>query len=385
MNIYWATELRGFFKHLSSSSKLKHKFVAGVFYETKSRLRFFLGRVAKSRLFDVLGYIQIIKVSDKKCDIYGSYNRFLKTKAPYFIYLENPTALYHYRLRRIKSIFAQKIIKKALNDINLKAMIFMSQACAQTFDVVCSPLPTKCIRRVIYPYVPMNKLINENIIKNKVVDSNLKLLYISQGLRFLSKGGLEILEAYNRLRSSGLNVSLCVITSLSALDKNLIEKMKNTDGLELFDFNFSYPELEKIYASSHVLLQPTSDDSSPLTILEAMKSGLPIITTRLYAIPEMVEDGYNGFLIEPHYWFFDENNIPNPEVWNHLKTTIYSGRKSARIEQFLYDKITMLYEDRNLLCSMSFNSYYKSNSMPFSENYIASQWNEVLDLIKDTN
>ena len=57
MNIYWATELRGFFKHLSSSPQLKHKFVAGVFYETKSRFRFLLGRIAKSRLFDILGYI----------------------------------------------------------------------------------------------------------------------------------------------------------------------------------------------------------------------------------------------------------------------------------------------------------------------------------------
>lgn len=32
--------------------------------------------------------------------MYGSFNRFLKTDKPYFIYLENPLALYHYSIKR---------------------------------------------------------------------------------------------------------------------------------------------------------------------------------------------------------------------------------------------------------------------------------------------
>jgi glycosyltransferase involved in cell wall biosynthesis len=44
-------------------------------------------------------------------------------------------------------------------------------------------------------------------------------------------------------------------------------------------------------------------ESFPLVLIEAMSFGLPIITTKWRGIPDMIEDGYNGFLI----------NIKSPE------------------------------------------------------------------------
>jgi glycosyltransferase involved in cell wall biosynthesis len=40
-------------------------------------------------------------------------------------------------------------------------------------------------------------------------------------------------------------------------------------------------------------------EGHPYVILEAMAAGLPVISTKWACIPEMVEDGVNGFLIEP--------------------------------------------------------------------------------------
>ncbi|WP_018015418.1 glycosyltransferase family 4 protein [Teredinibacter turnerae] len=40
-------------------------------------------------------------------------------------------------------------------------------------------------------------------------------------------------------------------------------------------------------------------DGIPVVLMEAMLSGLPVITTRLSGIPELVVDGYSGLLIEP--------------------------------------------------------------------------------------
>lgn len=40
-------------------------------------------------------------------------------------------------------------------------------------------------------------------------------------------------------------------------------------------------------------------DNLPTVIMEAMASGLPVVSTRLAGIPEMVEDGVTGFLVEP--------------------------------------------------------------------------------------
>jgi glycosyltransferase involved in cell wall biosynthesis len=43
---------------------------------------------------------------------------------------------------------------------------------------------------------------------------------------------------------------------------------------------------------------PTRFDYSPYAVIEAMRAGVPVISTRVGAIPEMIEDGVGGFLIE---------------------------------------------------------------------------------------
>ncbi len=378
--IFFATRARGFFKHLMNEQKIKWKIVSqDSLYEVNSKKRIFLSKVFRSKFFDFLGIINVKKCNRKDVDGYLSFNRFLNTNLPYIIYLENPTALYHYSLNRKKSILGKKIISENLENKNLKTIICMSKACYSTIDSVCGEVCSSTDLKVIYPLVPKNQLINEEKIKMKSTESELKLLYISQGIRFVSKGGLEVIESFKQLKELNMEISLTIITSIEDLNSELVEKVKNIDGISLINFSFSYSELEHIYSTHHILIHPTSDDSFGLTVLEAMKAGLPVISTRLYAIPEMVEEGINGFLIEPKYWFFDENNIPNPKVWNNRRNTIYSQEIDSKIVNFIKEKIYTLAENRKLLEEISLNSYRKSNRAPFDEETIIKQWNSVLE------
>ena len=45
-------------------------------------------------------------------------------------------------------------------------------------------------------------------------------------------------------------------------------------------------------------MQPTFEDCFPLTIVEAMQHGLPVVSTTEGAVPDMVADGVNGFVCE---------------------------------------------------------------------------------------
>jgi glycosyltransferase involved in cell wall biosynthesis len=44
---------------------------------------------------------------------------------------------------------------------------------------------------------------------------------------------------------------------------------------------------------------PSREETFPFVVLEAMHAGLPVVATKVGAIPEIVVDGLNGFVCEP--------------------------------------------------------------------------------------
>jgi glycosyltransferase involved in cell wall biosynthesis len=52
-------------------------------------------------------------------------------------------------------------------------------------------------------------------------------------------------------------------------------------------------------ACSDVFVLPSLSEGFPVTFCEAMASGLPIVSTRVEGLSEIVSDGINGFLVEP--------------------------------------------------------------------------------------
>lgn len=57
-------------------------------------------------------------------------------------------------------------------------------------------------------------------------------------------------------------------------------------------------ELAAAFASCDVFVMPSRTETLGLVVLEAMSSGVPVVGARAGGIPEMVEDGVNGFLFD---------------------------------------------------------------------------------------
>jgi glycosyltransferase involved in cell wall biosynthesis len=58
-------------------------------------------------------------------------------------------------------------------------------------------------------------------------------------------------------------------------------------------------ELSRYYAESSIFCLPTRREPFGIAFVEAMMHRLPIVGTRVGAVPDMVEDGVNGILVEP--------------------------------------------------------------------------------------
>jgi glycosyltransferase involved in cell wall biosynthesis len=58
-------------------------------------------------------------------------------------------------------------------------------------------------------------------------------------------------------------------------------------------------EKEKYFLQSDYFILPTYHEAMPMTILEALSYGKPVITTPVGSIPEVIEDNRNGKLFQP--------------------------------------------------------------------------------------
>jgi glycosyltransferase involved in cell wall biosynthesis len=72
------------------------------------------------------------------------------------------------------------------------------------------------------------------------------------------------------------------------------------EGVSVYrDLTPNDPRLRDLYARADIFALPTVADCFSLASLEAMATGLPVVTTWVGGIPEIVDDGRSGFLIDP--------------------------------------------------------------------------------------
>ena len=76
----------------------------------------------------------------------------------------------------------------------------------------------------------------------------------------------------------------------------LIERLGLHDTVKLLGLRSDVPDL---LAASDVAVLSTNSEGSPLSVMEYMDAGLPVVATRVGGIPDLIDDGVEGLLVEP--------------------------------------------------------------------------------------
>jgi glycosyltransferase involved in cell wall biosynthesis/SAM-dependent methyltransferase len=82
---------------------------------------------------------------------------------------------------------------------------------------------------------------------------------------------------------------------------SLISRSKKSDLSDRILFAGSVPNstVAQFMHSSDVFVLPSFSEGTPVSLLEALACGLPVIATRVGGIPELIQSGENGLLITP--------------------------------------------------------------------------------------
>jgi len=110
----------------------------------------------------------------------------------------------------------------------------------------------------------------------------------------------------------------------------------------------SLRELIKIYQRSDVFILPSLWEGMPLVIIEAMSCGLPIISTKISGVEDLVKNNFNGILVEPKdYLAMADAILHLLNDKNKIKSMGQNSRKRAEEEfswQIIARKIKEVYE-----------------------------------------
>lgn len=106
------------------------------------------------------------------------------------------------------------------------------------------------------------------------------------------------IQAFALVRHSFPGARLTVAGSgpeLNALQKLVVE-LELGDAVS-FAGRIDNAQIPQLYAAADCMINPSTVDNMPISILEALASGVPVVSTNAGGIPDMVEDGVSALLV----------------------------------------------------------------------------------------
>lgn len=254
----------------------------------------------------------------------------------------------------------QNDILEYLLHSNCKSIILRSEAAKESVLRIVRANMRKAIEGkmvVIYPaYTPK---IKKNLVwakKKSILKSDkFKLLFI--GNYVYGKGLVELLEAYIKLREIYRDqVSLTIIAN------DYDEVTKRYTAAELKGVNchraiFTPQQLiEKFYLKSHVFVLPSHHEIFGMVFIESLNSATPVIAINQYSTPEIIKDGYNGYLIQSEKIPYSKNN----PLRTDFDPQNFEFPEQSVVEQ-IYTNLCGLVKNRKLLETMSKNALFDND------------------------
>lgn len=114
------------------------------------------------------------------------------------------------------------------------------------------------------------------------------------------KGHMVLLDALKILKNSSPGNGLALFCAGNGPYKETLVQAAREKGLvDSVHFMGDVRDIPAFLESMDLFVLPSFFEGFPVSIVEALAAGLPVVATRVNGVPEIIEDGKNGILVDP--------------------------------------------------------------------------------------
>jgi colanic acid/amylovoran biosynthesis glycosyltransferase len=150
----------------------------------------------------------------------------------------------------------------------------------------------KKIDKVIYTGLPLQEI---SFSENYMRSIPLKLLSI--GRAHWIKGYDYALHTCKQLKEKKIPFLYTIIGGAGDEELQFLVADLGLEDCVFLENRKSQKEVFKLMAEAALLLMPSLDEGIPNVVVEAMAIGLPVISTDCGGVPELIEEGVNGWMV----------------------------------------------------------------------------------------
>lgn len=154
---------------------------------------------------------------------------------------------------------------------------------------------------------------------------------VSTGEHTKNKNVCALVDALVHLRELGHNNLFLTLMS-DGEERTQLENLVTLHGLQSHIYFTGFvPEARTFLKAFDIFLMPSWKEGFPYGLLEAGAAGLTVVASNVGGIPEVIEHGSTGYLIDPH--------IPE-SLTDALITLVTDSKKMHALGATLYTRIT---------------------------------------------
>ncbi len=189
---------------------------------------------------------------------------------------------------------------------------------------------------------------NEFLYKErKLLKKGEQVTFLTVGLLHPSKRVMEALQAFAELAKRYSNIKLNIVGEGQRLYTWQLKRFVRQHQLtEKVIFHGYVNNPSPLYESSDVLLMCSRHEGMGRVNVEAMRHGMPVIGYDSGGIPELIEDGYNGFIYNNYEQLvaYMESFVSSPEDIKRLGENGFERAKSRFIIEDAVEATVAVYE-----------------------------------------